>query len=361
MLSRFRFIAGSLAIVFCLVLAVTLAFDYGQPVKEQGKQTNSRADEFADSSVATDVEVLDQVATSQLPYESQYGSLVSSLKGIYFDRDLAVDDLGNLRISSDIKDIFDFFFSAIEEEDLEIVLGRIEEYLSYKLEDPALSQALTALAQYVEYKAALVELELAFSDRIAEFAGSDSADVSSGAYLALVEERSVLERQLRQEHLSSELHEAFYQDREVYDSYMLQKLKIQADSTLTSEQKVASLALLDQQMPAEFIESRNAANPVEPLRQATQQQGLVDEEALYTRRVEVVGEPAAKRLSELDKERAQWSERYDQYGIQRDSILNNNGLSQETQLAEVELLRQRMFNETERLRVAALDQVNQVF
>lgn len=361
MTSRYRLVVGALAVVSFLFLAGTFALDYGQSVTEAQRQADQVAFKLSGSSNGSSSEVIDHAATSQLPYESKYGSLVSSLKGIYFDRDLAVDDLGNLRVSSDIKDIFDFFFSAIEEEDLEIVLGRIEEYLSYKLNEPALSQALAALAEYVEYKAALVELELAFSGRIAEFASSDGADVSSGSYLALVEERSVLERQLRQEHLSSELHEAFYRDREVYDSYMLQKLKIQADTSLTSEQKATSLALLDQQMPAGFIESRNAANPVEPLRQATQQQGLVDEKTLYTRRVEVVGEPAAKRLSELDKERAQWSERYDQYSVQRDLIMNNQGLAMETQLEEISLLRQRMFNETERLRVAALDQVNQVF
>ncbi len=362
MTSRLRLVAGTTVavLVVCLALTWLLKKDStgsgGEP--EQLQALQSPAPAVPDTSNETS---LGHTVTAQLPYESEYGSLVQSLKGIYFDRDLAVDELGNLRVSSDIKDIFDFFFSAIEEEELEVVLGRIEEYLTYKLEEPALSQALAALGQYVDYKAALTDLELEFSGRIAEFTDSNSSGSFSGAYLSLVEERSALVKQLRQDLLSNELHEAFYQEREQYDSYMLQKLKIQADTSLSAEQKAASFRLLDQQMPAEFIESRNAANPVAPLREAMQEQGLVDDEALYHRRVEVVGEPAAKRLTDLDKERAQWNDRYEQYSVQRDSVLNNQGLPREAQLAEVDLLRQRLFNETERLRVAALDQVNQAF
>ena len=304
---------------------------------------------------------LDSVqASEQLPYKSRHGSLVKSLKGIYFDRDLAVDDQGNLRVSSDIKDVFDFFFSAIEEEELDLVLARIGEYLSYKLKEPALSQALQALADYVDYKSAVFELEADFSGRIAEFSAKDDTAKLGGEYLSLVAERTELVKQLRGEHLSAEMHEAFYADRELYDDYMIQKLQINADSSLSAEQKQSSLALLDAQMPEDFIEQRKSANPVATLRSATVKSTLTDPSDLYLKRVSVVGEPAAQRLTELDAERANWSYRYNDYSAKRDVILANSGLPKESQLEEISLLRKSLFNETEQIRVASLDQINKV-
>lgn len=299
--------------------------------------------------------------SSQLPYTSRHGALVSSLKGIYFDRDLAVDEQGNLRISSDIKDVFDFFFSAIEEEELDVVLARIEEYLNYKLEDPALTQALKALADYVDYKAAVYDLEAAFSEKIASFSATGQQVSLGGEYLSLVKERSELVKQLRQEHLSVELHEAFYSEREQYDDYMLQKLQINADPALSPSQKQASLKILDSQMPRAFIESRQSANPVALLREATQSASESDPEALYVQRVSTVGEPVAQRLSELDAERAKWTSRYNDYSVKRDAIIGNTGLDKESQLNEINVLRQQLFSETEQVRVASLDQINNVF
>lgn len=338
-------------------ISVFVFWNTSEPTQERNARENSLGDVHFE--VAADgSDEASSASSKQLPYDSKYGALVKSLKGIYFDRDLAVDDEGNLRVSSDIKDIFDFFFSAIEEEDLDIVLARIDEYLRYKLQEPALSQALAVLHSYVEYKASVMDLELAFSDRIAEFVGSEKQPQMGGAYLSLVQERNEQVKLLRQDHLNAEIHEAFYGEREQYDDYMLKKLQINADASLNQQQKQAAQLLLDAQMPAEFIERRRAANPVAELRNLTQGDGFVEPNDLYQKRVSVVGEPAANRLARLDEERASWNSRYQAYSVQRDAVLNNSGLPRESQIEEVLSLRMRLFDDSERVRVAALDQIN---
>ena len=293
--------------------------------------------------------------TSQLPYTSKYGALVSSLKGIYFDRHLAVDEAGNLRISSDIKDVFDFFFSAIEDEELDVVLNRIREYLSYKLDEPARGQAFELLNDYVKYKASILDLELAFSERIQQFSNANEAPEFGKEYLDLVSERMEAVKLLRSEVLNPEMHEAFYGEKELYDNYMLSKLAIQADSTLTEQQKRSALEILDNNMPAEFISKRAAANPVEALRMATAASS--DTEDIYTVRADLVGEDAAQRLGDLDGQRALWTQRYDSYAIQRDAIIANEAFSTEVKQNELSALRAGLFDENERIRVTALDQI----
>ena len=49
-----------------------------------------------------------------LPYKSLYGPLPGTLEGTVMQQALVVDEDGNLRISSDLKRVFDFFLSTIE-------------------------------------------------------------------------------------------------------------------------------------------------------------------------------------------------------------------------------------------------------
>lgn len=297
---------------------------------------------------------------NQLPYQSKHGSLVSSLEGIYFDRELAVDEAGNIRISSDLKDIFDFFFSAIEEEELEKVIARIDEYLAFKLDDPALTQARKILSDYVAYKSALYDFEIQQSEQIAHMASAelDSGQLYSGEYLNFVEQRQNAVTAMRNQFLGAEVHEAFFASSEQYDGYMLQKLKISSNKSLSDEQKSAMLSALDSQMPAEFIERRKQANPVAVLRTAVSSVEAESAEQVYAARAEAVGVEAADRLTTLDQQRAEWESRYQEYRSKRDQILSNSGLSAEDQNAQIRALQTSNFSDTEQVRVIALDQIN---
>ena len=313
----------------------------------------------------------------QLPYDSAYGPLVRSLRGIYFDRNLSVDTQGNLRLASDLKDIFDFFFSAIEEESLETVLSRIDEYLSYKLDEPALSQAKDALSRYVDYKSALYDFEMAGSEQIKGFMSGEGFEGLGegfegldGRYLEFVAARMEEVKAMREEYLDSDLREAFFQSREQYDDYMLQKLTIQADDALDSDQKAQALAQLDSSMPDAFVQQRNNANPVAVLRTAVNAVQLgepatnfsSDEKqknalALRQARVTVVGVEATERLEQLDAERRGWNERYQKYLHDAAAIENNKGLTAEDKSQALERLREQSFSKSEALRVIALGKI----
>jgi lipase chaperone LimK len=344
-------------LIFGLTVAALLAYFLSEnPLQNQlnnvplATKKNSSID-----STLPDADRDDGETNQQLAFKSKYGQLVDSLRGIYFDRDLAIDEAGNIRVSSDIKDIFDFFFSAIEEEDLKVVLGRINEFIDFKLEEPARTQAKAILDEYVAYKSDLLDLEVAFSEKIGAFTDPEAGKQFSADYLNLVAERMDAVEELRAQHLSSDVHEAFYQEREQYDHYMLEKLQINTDSALTQEQKEQAQMQLDAGMPEEFISSRRDANPVQEVRSALDRIDTIDADQRYQARAEIVGKPAAARLSELDQARSEWNMRYQSYSLQRDAVLANDGLSAETQQAELIHMRERLFNETERVRVSALD------
>ncbi|MCH2159539.1 MAG: hypothetical protein MK096_12285 [Oleiphilaceae bacterium] len=344
------------AVALCVATSFVIWQYQGLDQDAQDLDTSKTNQDHQKSVIDSSPEAIN-TETQQLPYQSEHGDLVSSLRGIYFDRDLGVDENGDLRISSDLKDIFDFFFSAIEEESLETVLARIEEYLNYKLEEPALTQALQSLESYVAYKTAVMDLELAFSSRIESFTTDGSMSSLSGSYLDLIDERLQLLKSIRAENLGLEMHEAFYSEREQYDAYMIERLRINADKAMNNEQKSAALESLDAQMPAEFIESRSGANPVQVLRESTTDNQELTGEELYNARVEAVGEEAAERLTSLDSQRKEWDSRYTSYTSQRDEILLNDAYSDEVKVTELELLRDSLFSSSEKVRVIALDRI----
>jgi lipase chaperone LimK len=70
-----------------------------------------------------------------------------------------------------------------------------------------------------------------------------------------------------------------------------------------------------------------------------------------------VGAAAAERLDALDRERAQWQQRLDDYGHARQTIEDNPTLSPDARVQALEALRAERFTAQERLRVEALDEV----
>lgn len=367
-------LSGNTWIVIAVLLAAGTAFIINSIQPKQLNQLYDQSSTSAPTSEADDVESsLKQVNPNseliekQLPYASQHGPLVRSLRGIYFDRDLSVDEQGNLRLASDLKDIFDFFFSAIEEEELDKVLARINEYLAYKLEEPALSQAKDALSRYVNYKSALYDFEMSGSEEIKSFMGADGFNGLNGRYLDFVSERMEKVKAMREESLDSELHEAFFQSREQYDDYMLEKLSIQADTELSAEQKNQALTVLDSTMPDEFIQQRASANPVAALRSAVSTQlnaaasSSVDTKLsgveLRNARLSAVGVEATERLEQLDAERNSWNDRYQEYLKSAVTIQENQGLSDADKNSALQSLRAQSFSESEILRVIALGNI----
>ncbi|MCB0739263.1 MAG: lipase chaperone, partial [Bacteroidetes bacterium] len=70
---------------------------------------------------------------------------------------------------------------------------------------------------------------------------------------------------------------------------------------------------------------------------------------------QIVGVEATERLEALDKERAEWDSRINSYLQSRDSILKNQALSEAQKKQQLNDIKNKQFNEQERVRVGAFE------
>ncbi len=295
----------------------------------------------------------EQAKLESLTYKSRLRALPESLKGTFMDQSLHADAQGDLRISSDIKRVFDYFLSTIEEEELDVILARIDEYLNHYLDEPALSQSKQVLAQYIELKQALYDFELSRSESLKAMMESGELMADKDRYLQLLREQLIAQSDLRSQHLDAEVYEAFYASEEAYDQYSLARLLVEADEDLSSDEKVSRLAQIDAQAPSEIIESRKEAQITDDLkaRIAQVEQAGGGYEEIRAVRVDMFGTEAADRFDALDQERAQWKARLDSFLNQRQKIMSMEGLSVEERQAQVDNLRASQFDSREQIRV----------
>jgi len=297
-----------------------------------------------------------------LGYKSNLGPLPGSLEGTIMENALVVDEGGNLRVSSDIRRVFDYFLSTVNEEPLDTVLARINEYLEYHLENPALNQAKGILAGYIDLKKALYDFEIERSEIMKLYLEEEQPTQSGGSKLLLLEEQLQARNELRAQHLSLEAYEAFYEDEQIFDQYTLDRMKVMADTSLSINEQQAELDQIDSVAPEHLVLARQETQITDTLKKRTallQEQGA-DDSDIRALRSEMFGEEAADRFDELDKKRAEWKKRLEQYLTERSQILATEGLSFEERELQVEELRTSRFDSREQIRVKAFERQSDV-
>jgi len=297
-----------------------------------------------------------------LGYQSNLGPLPGSLEGTIMANALVVDEGGNLRISSDIRRVFDYFLSTINEEPLETVLARINEYLENHLESPALSQAKQILVGYIDLKKALYDFEIERSALMKQYFEEEPLTQSGVGKLLLLEEQLQARNELRAQHLSLAVYEAFYEDEQIFDQYTLDRMKVMADTSLSESEQLAALDQIDSVAPEHLVLARQETQITDTLKKRTtvlREQGA-DDNDIRVLRTEMFGEEAADRFDELDKKRAEWKQRLDQYLAQRSQILATEGLSLDARELQVEELRTSQFDTREQIRVKVFERQTDV-
>lgn len=162
---------------------------------------------------------------------------------------------------------------------------------------------------------------------------------------------------MRHEILGDTLANALFGYDEQYDQFRISQWEIRNNSSLSEQEKLQQLQVLDTQMPEGLAERQAVSMSVREAHRLAQKLGQDDPAALYVARTELLGSEAADRLQQLDQKRQQWNQRYQQYR-QELAILQRSELSQQDKQAQLEQLRLRYFNNQETLRVAALDRIN---
>ena len=269
------------------------------------------------------------------------GGRVASLRGTQVDGRLRLDANGDLLITPDIRLMFDYFLSALGEEDMEQIKGRIAAYLSEQLPEGAAVQGWELFERYMALRDAMESIP--------------AHDGSPASVRSAIRQRNAMQ----QSYLGVEMADAFYGLDIAYDNYMIERQSLMEDEGLTDDQRQRRLDALMQELPEPmqemFVETRKP-KMLEQQVQTLRESGASEAEVRALREV-TFGVVAADRFERLEQQRSQWQKRYEDYRQQREVLLSSGGLAEADQERLLGDLRERLFSEQELARVRALDRI----
>ncbi|MBL8511904.1 MAG: lipase secretion chaperone [Betaproteobacteria bacterium] len=276
------------------------------------------------------------------------GPFVRSMVGTTPDGDLRaiagrLDATASLPYA-ELKRLFDYYLSAVGEQSIEAITQQIHSVLEQTIPATHIGAAKRLLAQYLEFKRALVMLEKNFTP------------VGPGA--EAMRQRFTAMQALRARYFSPEETRGMFGFEDAYDLDALARLEISQNPALNAAQKKDQLALLDAALPAELREAHDAPRAVmklEEMVQTLRTKGASDEE-IYRVRAKEFGADAAARLAELDRDEQNWKNRITHYLSERRQLLKQQATASEAdRQAALSQLQQTLFTPDERRRLAAYE------
>ncbi len=220
--------------------------------------------------------------------------------------------------------------AAGETSDPQALKQRLDALVGQHFPADLATRALALAHRYVDYRVALGQLR----------APADQTDPQA-LRTALAERQKV-----RLQYFEGDEFAALFAQDQALDEYMLARLAIERDSTLTAEQKRSALQSAEQDLAPPVRAERAEALAHEGVAQQTaafHAQG-VDERTRYAQRSAAYGPEAAQRLAQLDREQDDWNNRLDQY---------QQALADKQDPARLEPLRSQLFSAEEQLRIEA--------
>lgn len=263
-------------------------------------------------------------------------TLAPSLRGTEIDCPLQVDKKGQLVLTIGIRNCFDYFLSSLGEKTESQLITDIRQYLTTTLPSTALPYALKLLDQYIAYRHGQIQPTTQVQ--------TQTPDSLQAIVLA--------QKSLRLKFFTPVEAEVFFGNEEAYDQYNINVMKINADSSLTEEQKAAKIAALLDQIPTSLADSMRPLMQYAELQKLTkqiQERGGSAEE-LHTMRESLVGPAAAGRLDQLDVDNAGWQKQVNSYLAARAQILAAGGDAVSQQQAVATLRNQTFSSPEDRLR-----------
>ena len=348
-----------IAVIIVLVVAIIWWFkpDNARKPSSQTDSTtlNSQANtSFTDEANSNNgIDTLSKQSSSQ--FKTGLENLPRSLQGTDVDGEIIIDENKQLVVTEGLRRLFDYFLSALGEEEEATIYARVESYIRSHTPEPAASQAVTIFDQYVAYLKAIPAIENRYGNLQLQATKSGELDLN------VVTQQQQDVAKLRQQHFDKETIKAFFGAEDEYDDYSLAMVKINQDKQLSDAQREAARQDYISRMPDNATKANitQQANLDELISRTEQMQakGATAEE-LYSMRRELVGAPAAARLAQVDQQDANFDQRFKQYQTQKQRLLSENAdkVQAQTQINQIE---QQLFSEAERKRLtgyAALQQ-----
>lgn len=274
-------------------------------------------------------------------------NLPRSLQGTDVDGEIIIDENQQLVVTEGLRRLFDYFLSALGEEDEATIFARVGSYIRSFVPEPAASQAIVIFNKYVAYLKAIPEIEKRYSNLQLQATQNGELDLN------MVAQQKQDVAKLRQQYFDTQTIKAFFGAEDEYDDYSIAMINIEQNKLLSDEQKAAAqqdyISRMPDNMTKANIEQQANLNSLMRRTEQMKAQGATPE-ALYNMRRELVGAAAAGRLAQLDKNDADFDQRFNQYQAQK-QLLNQNANGTQAR-AQIEQLEQQLFSDTERKRLA---------
>jgi len=273
---------------------------------------------------------------------------VRSFEGTTQDGNLSHDGGSELQVSAELRLLFDYYLTATGEKKLPEIRAEIERVLDQKLSANAALQAKNLLGRYIQYKQALVSVE------------ANAQNISAGktSMATAARQRWSAMQQTRQRFFSEKENQAMFGFDDAYDMDALNRMDVAENASLNPEQKQAQLQALDDALPVELREEKNA--PYQVIRLEEQASKLrangASDADIYNMRATATSAEAATRLAEVDREEAIWKARIQQYQEQKNKLNTEMAFHSETEKqAALDQVRKQYFNVDEQRRLPAYE------
>ena len=245
---------------------------------------------------------------------------------------------------AELRRLFDYYLSALGEQDLPAITQQIQSQLSQRLEPTQAQKAKRLLDLYIAFRRALIQLE--------------AKPGLAGDTVAAIRQRMLAQQSLRAHYFNAAEIEGMFGFEDAYDADAVARLEISQNPQLKPDDKKKQLAALDAAMSPALRADRDASMVVVRVEQRASEmraQGASDDE-VYRMRAQEFDAGAAARLAEVDQEEAAWKQRIAVYLDARAQVLKaqTNATPSERQQA-LSALQQRLFTEDERRRLLAYE------
>ncbi|MGV8842189.1 MAG: lipase secretion chaperone [Pseudomonas sp.] len=335
----------SLTLLAIFAAALTLYWQWPEPVVVQAD--SARPVQSAAPIIASPL--LRQPAPTAVAPAAP-AALLPSKSDTEVDGELKADSAGNLQLDLALRDYFDYFLSAVDQNGLDSSVEALLADAGGRLQEPALGQLISLLGDYLDYKRASLALM--------QQPLNAQQQAQPHAQLVVLQQASDSMAQLRRSHFSPGAVEALFGAEEAYARYTLDSLNVLARDDLSEQGKADAQRRLREQLPAAMRASEERQS--QALAQQAQSERLwregASEEQVRQSLALSYDPPTVERLLLEQRNERDWQQRYTSYREQL-GRLHSNGLSPTDQQHEQQRLRQRLFNAADQHRVDTYDAI----
>ena len=285
----------------------------------------------------------EQSVSARTPKKLSGPSLAPSLEGTEIDGQLKADANGQLILDLEVRDLFDYFMNAAADVDPELIIDHIEQLATQHLPEPAASQAMALLEDYIRYK----EAALNYSRQQLAPPEQQTPEYQ----LAVLEDSFEQLKEIRRQTMSQDAVQAFFELEEAYGEYTLKTIQIQQDASLSGMQKQALMQQARQQLPEMLRQSEEEQAAQQELTAKVNSLLNSDlDDDLLKRELEKLplDKTTVSSALEYRQQQRQFEENYQSYALERDR-LRKSGLSNSDIENELNALRSKYFQSEEHL------------